>query len=72
MNKSNLKNIFLRAGAILIALAVLSTGLRHLLKGNTSYQNWWGGLVFAPLTIVGGLLLLFIVIFKWDKIRNMK
>jgi uncharacterized membrane protein YcjF (UPF0283 family) len=72
MKESKLKKIFLQSFACLIALAVAATGIRHLLKGDTSYQNWWGGLVFAPLTIIGGILLLYVVIFKWDKLRRMK
>jgi len=37
---------------------VVATGLRPILKGDLFYNNWWGGLVFGPMTVVGGLLFL--------------
>ncbi|MBU2578211.1 hypothetical protein KKA69_05310 [Patescibacteria group bacterium] len=59
--------------AVLISFAVIATGIRPLIiKNDMFYNNWWGGLVFAPLTIIVGLFLLYLVIFKWDKIMKMK
>jgi len=70
--KKRAKRIY-QGFAILIALAVITTGLRLLLfKGHMFYNNWWGGLVFSPLTIVVGLFLLYLVIFKWDKMLKTK
>src|SRR5262245_25026048 len=38
-------------------------GLAHLLTGKVNYENYWGGLVFAPFTIAIGILLLYIAAF---------
>jgi hypothetical protein len=70
--KKRAKRIY-QGFAILITLAVITTGLRPLLsKGDMFYNNWWGGLVFAPLTIVVGFFLLYLIIFKWDKMLKIK
>jgi hypothetical protein len=54
-----------RGVAALAALCMIGFGLRPiLLRGDLNYQNWFGGLVFAPLAIVFGILLLFAAIFK--------
>jgi hypothetical protein len=71
MKKSTRKK-FLQIFASLIAMAIIATGIRPLLRGDTSYQNWWGGFVFAPLTIIIGMLVLYLVFFKWDKLSKMK
>ena len=72
MMKKKFKNICLQSFAIVIALAVITTGIRPLLKGDYFYRNWWGGLVFGPITIIGGLLFLYVVVFKWEKLKKMK
>jgi hypothetical protein len=46
-------------------------GLAHLFSGEMHYSNWWGGLVFAPFIIIVGTFLLYLVIFKWQKINNL-
>ena len=70
--KKRTKKIY-QGFAILISLAVIATGIRPLIvKGDMFYNNWWGGLVFAPLTIIVGFLLLYLIIFKWDKMLKMK
>ena len=59
--------------AILIALTVTATGLSAILAyGQLNYLNWRGAIVFAPFAIVGGLLFLYVAIFKWDKMIGMK
>jgi hypothetical protein len=50
------KKKLMQGFAILISLAVIATGIRSLIiRGDMFYNNWWGGLVFAPLTIIVGL-----------------
>ena len=59
--------------AILIALTVVATGLSPILsEGDMFYSNWRGALVFAPIVVIVGLSLLYLVIFKWDRIIKMK
>jgi len=44
---------------------MIGFGLRPILSsGDLNYQNWFGGLVFAPLAIVCGVFLLFAAMFK--------
>lgn len=33
-----------------------------------NYENYWGGLVFAPFTIVLGAVLLYVVLFRFDRL----
>ena len=59
--------------AILIALTLIATGLSPILsKGGVFYVNWRGALVFAPIAVIAGVFLLYVVIFKWDKMLRMK
>jgi hypothetical protein len=54
------------SGRILLAfvsLMILILGGSALLRGNLNYQNWWGGVVFAPFAILIGLAGLSIVVF---------
>ena len=70
MNRRN-KKTFIRSGFILGAVAVICTGILPLLsKEDLFYSNWWGGLVFAPLTLMVGCFLLYLVIFKWEIIEK--
>lgn len=71
--KTKAKRLFIRSGLILVALMVIGTGLVPLaLKGDLFYSNWWGGLVFAPLAVLGGIFFLYLVLFKYEKIEKMK
>ncbi len=54
-----------RGVAALAALCMIGFGLRPILSsGDFNYRNWFGGLVFAPLAIMCGILLLFAALFK--------
>jgi membrane-bound ClpP family serine protease len=48
----------------LISLAIFIFGAATLFNGETSYYSSWGGIVFAPVAIIIGLLGLIIVAFK--------
>ena len=43
-------------------------GLRPLLAGDYSYNNWFGGLVFAPVAIIAGGLMVLGAVFNWRSI----
>ena len=47
------------AGAAMIAMGVAS-----VLHGGVSYENWFGGLVFAPFAILLGVFTVFCALFK--------
>ena len=70
--KKTIKERLIRSFAALIALTVIATGARALIKKDLFYDNWWGGLVFAPVTIIIGAFFLFLIIFKWETIRTFK
>jgi hypothetical protein len=70
--KKNNKKILIRAGMILVALVIVGTGFVPLFTNKELfYLNWWGGLVFAPITIIAGAFFLYLILFKWDKIEKM-
>ena len=70
--KRNTKKLFVRFGAILVALVIIGTGLIPVaLKRDFFYSNWWGGLVFAPLAVLIGIFLLYLIVFKWEKIEKL-
>jgi hypothetical protein len=50
-----------------IAAFLILYGLAHVVSGRLNYENYWGGLVFAPLTIVVGILLVYIAAFRFDR-----
>ncbi len=61
-----------RIGAILVALIIMGTGLITLvMERDLFYSNWWGGLVFAPLTLLTGIFFLCLIVFKWKKLMKM-
>jgi hypothetical protein len=67
-NKS--RDRFVRVTTGFMALFLIMLGVFHVFKGRPTYHNAWGLTVFAPFTIIVGLLLLFIVIFRWSQFRD--
>jgi hypothetical protein len=53
-----------------IAASLILCGLAHIVGGRLHYKNYWGGLVFAPLTIAVGVLLLCIAVFRLERFRS--
>ena len=52
----------------IIGFAIVNLGVLALLQGHLHYQNYWGGWVFAPFAIAGGILVT-IVAFRVGKHR---
>jgi hypothetical protein len=59
-----------RIAAIAASLFLIAFGVAMVLGGKLEWQNYWGGLVFAPVAILFGLLLLYAAIFRWDKMNK--
>ena len=57
-----------RAVMLMASVLLILYGLAHVLLGRVSYENYWGGLVFAPFTIIVGILLLYTAIFRFDRL----
>jgi len=45
-------------------VVVLGFGCATILKRDLFYENWWGGLVFAPIAIGFGIILICGAVFK--------
>jgi len=69
--RASIKNgVWGRAVGILICLAVIAKGTFSLYKSGWVYSNYWGGLVFAPIGILVGLLFIYVIIFRWDTLNK--
>jgi hypothetical protein len=53
-----------RIVAVVAGLAIIGFGAGPLLHGDVVGTNWFGELVFAPLTIVFGLMVIAFALFK--------
>jgi hypothetical protein len=54
-----------RVALTIAALSLILSGFAVLQDGRLHYANYWGGSVFAPLAIVLGFFVLFIVVIRW-------
>lgn len=59
-----------RTGIILLSVLLILTGVAHLITGSFGWRNYWGGLVFSPFAIFFGLLLIYVAVFRWRKLRE--
>jgi formate/nitrite transporter FocA (FNT family) len=59
-----------RLSLIVFAIILISTGVVHIIRGSMGWKNYWGGLVFLPFAVVFGLLLIYVVIFRWRKLQE--
>jgi hypothetical protein len=55
---------FYRTLFLVIGAAIIGIGIAPLRHGDLSYENWWGGLGFAPFTIIFGIIIVLGAIFK--------
>ena len=58
-----------RIAYTIMGLTVLATGLLHVRSGGLVYHNYKGLGVFAPVAVIGGLILLYGVAFQWASFR---
>ena len=54
----------------LASLLVILLAVASLFEGKLHYSNYWGGMVFAPFAILIGLLALYAVVFRWEKLER--
>ena len=64
--QDRLGKIFVSFFAILITLL----GISSFFSGKLNYSNYWGGVVLAPVSIIVGLLILYIIWFKWKAVEK--
>jgi uncharacterized membrane protein len=55
---------------LLFSLVLVAIGVGHIIRGSVGWRNYWGGLVFAPFAISFGLLLIYVAIFRWAKLKE--
>lgn len=54
--------------AIAVSVFAILYGVVRVIADQMNYENYWGGVVFAPFTIVFGLLFLYIALFRHDRL----
>ena len=64
------KRPFVRAVLILIGLVLIGQGVLSITGGDLNYRNYWGGLVYAPLGILVGAFLIYLVLFRWEQMSK--
>jgi uncharacterized membrane protein len=67
VDKRSRETLYGRIGIFLVGLGLLSMGVASLAQGQSSYTNYWGGLAFAPIPAIIGILAMAMAIFKKDK-----
>ncbi len=67
-NKS--RDRFVRITYGFLALFLIMLGGVHIFSGSLTYENFKGLGVFAPVTVIIGLILLYGVIFQWGLLRD--
>lgn len=61
---------FERVAYAVVSLSIISIGTIGLASGSFGWGSWVGGLVFPPILIVVGVLLLYVVTFHWTAIHK--
>ena len=64
------QSFFFRFIIFVLGLSLVAIGIKPLLWHDFFYTNWFGGLVFAPLAILGGLFIAVCAVFKPDWLRR--
>ena len=59
-----------RLGGALLGVFAVCYGVLQIVRGELNYQNYWGGLVFAPFTILLGALILYLSLFRHDRVAG--
>lgn len=59
-----------RLAGALFGVFTVCYGVLQIARGRPDYENYWGGLVFAPFTILVGALVLFISLFRHDRVAG--
>ena len=51
-------------------IILIFIGVSSIYNGILNYSNYWGGIVFAPVAIIMGVLVLVIVTFRWKALHQ--
>jgi hypothetical protein len=58
---------YARPAVFLVGLGFLSVGLGHMLRGQTTYQSYWGGRAFAPVLMLVGGMAMYLALFRREE-----
>jgi hypothetical protein len=64
MRETGFWTIRQRVSVAFVGLIIISLGVESLAQGHLHYANYWGGAVFAPYAIGGGLLTIAVAALK--------
>lgn len=53
-----------------MALFLIFYGAVAMIENRWTYSNYWGGEVFAPCAILFGVLLIYVVLFRYDAFKK--
>ena len=70
--KNKYKKMIGRFGFGAVGVTLVIFGAITLKSGQLHYSNYWGSPVFAPISIVVGLAIILLAIFKWEKLYKIK
>jgi cbb3-type cytochrome oxidase subunit 3 len=59
-----------KAGLIVMALFLIFYGIVAIVENRWTYENYWGGGVFAPVAILFGCLVIYVVVFRYDALKK--
>jgi hypothetical protein len=68
MMRGRQQKVYLRVFCGVFGVAAVSLGGRLVVAGQYSYANWFGGLVFTPVVIIAGVLMILAAVFNWRSI----
>jgi hypothetical protein len=60
--------VYLRTFCGIFGVVSILLGVCPILVGDYSYTNWLGGLVFAPLATVAGVVMVLGAVFNWRSV----
>jgi hypothetical protein len=61
---------YVRPAFAALGFGLVSMALAPLLKGHRFYTNYFGDLVFAPVALLIGFFVLYLAIFRWDRVAR--
>jgi uncharacterized membrane protein len=65
------RELFARLGLGFFGAILVLMGYSNIYGGKLNYSNYWGGIVFAPVALIVGILILIIVMFRWKATNKM-
>jgi hypothetical protein len=70
MTPNRNRDRFKRAVMIGLSVFLILNGTVAILQQRWTYGNYWGGQVFAPVAIAFGVLLLYLLVFRYKELKK--